>query len=130
VVEGEKNVKFSVIGLDHVNITTPEELEDEVLTWYRDVLGLSDVGKPSGARVAGGWLQAGGQQVHISIDPHNPPATAHYCLRVDDFEAAVSGMRAAGCHIEQARDLSGRRSFFTRDPAGNRIEIMSPEEDT
>jgi len=114
-----------VFALDHVAVSAPQELADEVVAWYRDVLGLVPVDKPPGAREAGAWLRAGEQEVHVSIAPHNPPESAHFCLVVDDFGAAVETLRSAGCHIEQARVITGRRRFFTRDPAGNKIEITA-----
>jgi catechol 2,3-dioxygenase-like lactoylglutathione lyase family enzyme len=119
---------FAVLALDHVNVTFPEELEDEVISWYEDCLGLERVTKPQGTRAAGAWFRAGNQEIHLSLDEHNPPKTAHMGLVVDDFDAAVSKLRATGCHIEQASTIPGRRRCYTRDPAGNRLEIASPGE--
>ena len=118
-------MELRVTGLDHVTVTAPEELAVDVVAWYREVLGLEEVEKPEGAGRGGGWLQAGEQQVHVSVAPQNPPEKAHLCLVVDDFEGAVAALRSANCHIEQARTIPGRRRFFTRDPAGNRIEISA-----
>lgn len=106
-------------------MTTPDELEAEVIEWYRTCLGLELIVKPEGARPAGAWFQAGGQEIHISVDEHNPPKASHFGLVVDDFEAVVRRLREAGVHIEQARPIADRRRLFTRDPAGNRIEILS-----
>ena len=117
--------KFKVIGLDHVNVTAPEELVEEVVEWYEGCLGLERLDKPSGTKGSGAWFRAGDQQVHISLDEHNPPKQAHFSLVVTDFDGVIECMRDAGCHIEQAREIPGRHRFFTRDPAGNRIEIMS-----
>ncbi len=119
---------FKITHLDHVNITAPEDLQEEVLGWYESCLGLDRIDKAEGTSSAGAWFRAGDQQVHVSLDEHNPPKTAHFCLVTDDFEAAVERLRDAGCHIEQARPVPGRHRFFTRDPAGNRIEIMSFDE--
>jgi catechol 2,3-dioxygenase-like lactoylglutathione lyase family enzyme len=116
-----------VLSLEHVTITTPEELEEEVISWYVEVIGLERVEKLEGARSGGGWFQAGEQQVHLLIDPHNPPKNAHFCLRVADFESFVGRLRTSGCHIEQARQIPGRKRCFTRDPAGNSIELVSFE---
>ena len=116
---------MQVAALDHVTVTAPEELSDAVVTWYRDVLGLEPVDKPQGARAAGAWLRAGAGEVHVSIAPQNPPEAAHFCLIVEDFDAAVETLRSAGCHIEQARVITDRRRFFTRDPAGNKVEISA-----
>lgn len=114
-----------VISLEHVTVTTPEELEEEVLEWYSNVLGLERVDKTEGAASGGGWFKVGQQQVHLLIDPHNPPKNAHFCLRVAEFDSFLGTLRANGCHIEQARAVPGRKRCFTRDPAGNSIEIVA-----
>jgi catechol 2,3-dioxygenase-like lactoylglutathione lyase family enzyme len=114
---------FRILGLDHVQITTPEEFEADVVAWYRDVLGLTEITKPEGTRPKGAWFQTGWAELHISIDAHNPPKAAHFGLVVDSFEGVIARLRGAGCHIEQAKAIPGRERFYTRDPAGNRIEI-------
>lgn len=114
---------FRVLGLDHVQITTPGEFEDDVVAWYRDVLGLTEITKPEGTRSGGAWFQAGWAELHISIDEHNPPKAAHFGLVVDASEGIIDRLREAGCHIEQAMAIPGRDRFYTRDPAGNRVEI-------
>jgi catechol 2,3-dioxygenase-like lactoylglutathione lyase family enzyme len=118
---------FSVVGLDHVNVTTPQELEDEVLDFYASCLGLEPIEKPSGTRPSGGWFRAGPVEVHVSIDEHNPHKAAHFGLVVSDFDAIVERLREAGRHIEQARPIPGRDRMFTRDPAGNLLELIAYE---
>jgi catechol 2,3-dioxygenase-like lactoylglutathione lyase family enzyme len=118
-------VPFEVRTLDHVNVTAPEALESEVVSWYREVLGLEQLDKPSGTRrERGGWFKAGDRELHISIDPPGPSPQAHFALTVDDYAAALEHLRAAGCHIEPAGPIPGRQRFFIRDPAGNRLEII------
>ena len=119
--------RFDVVGLDHVNITTPEELEADVLSFYTDCLGMEPVSKPAGTRSKGGWFRAGAAEVHISIDEHNPHKASHFGLIVTDYGAVIEALRAAGQHIEQARPIPGRERLFTRDPAGNLIELISFE---
>lgn len=118
-----------VRGLDHVAVTAPGELEEESVRWYEEVLGLQRIEKPDGTREKGAWFQAGSTQVHITIDEHNPPKIAHFALVVGDAQSAVERLRAAGCHIEQASSIPGRKRFYTRDPAGNRIELVAFEEE-
>ncbi len=115
---------MNILSLEHVSVTSPEELEEEVVSWYRDCLNLQEMDKPQGTRSKGAWFAIGEQQVHVTIDEHNPPKIAHFGLVVDDFDALVERLRGAGCHIEQASPIPGRRRFYTRDPAGNRIEII------
>jgi catechol 2,3-dioxygenase-like lactoylglutathione lyase family enzyme len=116
---------FRVTALNHVQVTAPEELVDEVLEYYRDCLGLESLEKPEGAGATGGWFRIGDRELHVSIAPDNPPKAAHFGISVDDFGAAVERLRECGVHIEQARMIPGRTRCFTRDPAGNRIEILS-----
>ena len=116
---------FEFRGLDHVNVTAPEELIDDVLDWYANCLGLDPMDKPDGTGEAGGWFRVGEQEVHVSVDPHNPLHDAHFALVVDDYRSVVDVLREGKCHIEQATPISGRHRFYTRDPAGNRIEIVS-----
>ena len=119
---------FRVLALDHVNVTAPEELEEDVVSWYESCLGLERVQKPDGTRPKGAWFRLGNQELHVSIDAHNPPQAAHLGIVVDDFDTIVARLRSAGCHIEQAGAIPGRRRFYTRDPAGNRIEVAAIEE--
>lgn len=116
---------FEVVGVDHVQVTAPDELVEETCEWYRSCLGLDEMTKPQGTRPKGGWFRAGDQEVHVSVDEHNPHKTAHFGMVVTDFNAAVERLRGAGCHIEQASEIPGRHRCFTRDPAGNKIEIVA-----
>ena len=140
---------FDVLELDHVTVTSPVELESEVIQWYEQVLGLVRVDEPEGSgeaeRLATGGaerLATGGAerlatgskgarfslgrgQLHLSLDPHNPPRKPHFAISVRDFEGVVEHLRGHGCHIEQATEIPGRHRFFTRDPAGNRIELFA-----
>ncbi len=120
---------MKVVALEHVSITSPEELLDDVLEWYEQRLGLERIEKREGTRLAGGWFRAGDSQIHVTLDEHNPPKKAHFGIVVDDFGDIVDTLRTAGCHIEQASKIPGRRRFYTRDPAGNRLEIITFEED-
>ncbi len=112
-----------VLGLDHVTVTAPEELEAEVIEWYESCVGLNRLEKPEDT--GGAWFEVGEQQLHVMIDPHNPPKNAHFSLRVSDFDAFVTKLREARCHIEQAAPRPGLQRCFTRDPAGNSIEIVA-----
>ncbi|MEA2446585.1 MAG: hypothetical protein QOK47_222 [Actinomycetota bacterium] len=115
---------YAVLGMDHVHVTAPSELLEDVADWYRTVLGLQEIDKPEGTRPEGAWFLAGTQELHLSIDEHNPPKSAHFGVVVDDHEAVLETLRGHGCHIEQASKIPGRFRFYTRDPAGNRLEIV------
>ncbi len=119
---------YTVLGIEHVHITAPAELHEDVAEWYRTCLSLEDIEKPEGTRSQGFWFRAGGQELHISVDEHNPPRDSHFALVVDSLDPVIDRLRGHGCHIEQASIIPGRHRFFTRDPAGNRIEVVSFDE--
>ena len=65
-------------------------------------------------------------QVHVSERDGAVHPQTHFGLVVDDFDAVVSRVSAAGASWEEQPDLFGGRRGFTRDPAGNRIELLEP----
>ena len=53
-----------------------------------------------------------------------PKSKRHICFLVEDLTAAEKAVADAGFEIEpQPIDAFGLRRFFTRDPAGNRVEL-------
>lgn len=121
---------FRVLALDHVTVTAPEELERDTVAWYESCLGLERLAKPQGTRSTGAWFRTGREELHIAVHPHNPHKEAHFALAVDDLDSVVERLRTEGCHIEQAPTIPGRRRLYTRDPAGNRLEILAYDEPT
>jgi catechol 2,3-dioxygenase-like lactoylglutathione lyase family enzyme len=115
----------AVQTIDHVTVAAPGELEGAVIDWYAGVLGFERLAKPDGTRSAGAWFRAGDVQLHVTIEPAPPARVGHFGVIVDDLDAAVEQLRAAGSQIEPARSIPGRRRCYTRDPAGNTIEILS-----
>jgi catechol 2,3-dioxygenase-like lactoylglutathione lyase family enzyme len=118
---------FSVQTLDHVTVSVPRHLEANVLDWYSVTLGLERLPKPEGTRTSGGWFRAGLSQVHVTVEPQVSGRSGHFGLVVDDFQSAVDRLRRAGSEIEDARTIPGRLRCYTRDPAGNTIEIVCYE---
>jgi catechol 2,3-dioxygenase-like lactoylglutathione lyase family enzyme len=116
---------LDVIGIDHVQIAVPRRLEAECLTFYRDVIGLSEIPKPEELRERGGaWFQVGQVQLHIGVDSEpSPRSKRHVCLLVRDLAAAKAQLSERGVAIEEESRAEGLLRFFIRDPAGNRIEI-------
>jgi methylmalonyl-CoA/ethylmalonyl-CoA epimerase len=83
---------------------------DEILPFYRDILGLPEVplDDSDGARIAG--LQAGESLVELleGQSPETPigrfvakrgPGLHHICFAVDDLDGALARCRAAGVRL-------------------------------
>jgi predicted enzyme related to lactoylglutathione lyase len=76
------------------------------------------------------WFRLGAQQLHVGVqDPFAPAAKAHPALRVADggLDALAQRLSAAGATVRWDDALPGDRRFYTEDPWGNRIELLSAE---
>ena len=117
-------------GLDHVQVAAPPGCEAAARRFYGELLGLDEVAKPDSLAAAGGvWFACGAQGLHVGIAEDFAPATkAHPALRVTDTAALdelAERLRVAGAPVEPDDRVPGHRRFYTRDPWGNRVELLA-----
>jgi catechol 2,3-dioxygenase-like lactoylglutathione lyase family enzyme len=114
--------------IHHVNVVVPPGRTDDVTAFYVDVLGLQRVPKPaSGVDKSGAWFDIDDRtQVHVSERDGEVHPQSHFALVVDDFDGVLSRLRSVGAPWDDQPDIFGGRRGFTRDPAGNRIELLEP----
>ncbi|MBR8840403.1 MAG: VOC family protein [Stigonema ocellatum SAG 48.90 = DSM 106950] len=114
-------------AIDHIQVTSSPEAEDEMLFFYNKVLGLTEIPKPEETKADGGaWYVLGNIQIHVTTEknPSNAASRRHICYLVRDLQAFQEHLEAHGVEIISDRlPIPGRNRFFLRDPAGNRIEI-------
>jgi catechol 2,3-dioxygenase-like lactoylglutathione lyase family enzyme len=112
------------VALDHVQVMMPPGCEAEARAFYGGLLGLTEVEKPEPLRPRGGvWFAEG---IHVSGEEgFAAPRRAHPALRVDDLDALAARLAAAACSVEWDGRWPGVRRFSTRDPFGNRLELLS-----
>jgi catechol 2,3-dioxygenase-like lactoylglutathione lyase family enzyme len=117
-----------IVGLDHVQLAAPPGCEPAARLFFSELLGLTELEKPTALRVRGGvWFSLGAQQLHVGIDPAFAPARkAHPALRVGpgDFDTVAERLAQAGAEVTWDEAIPGVRRFYTRDPWGNRIELV------
>ena len=102
---------------------------DEILPFYRDVLGMPEVelDDADGARIAG--LAAGGPLVELleATSPDSPigrfvgkrgPGIHHICFAVDDLDGALARCRRAGIRLIDETPRLGAE--------GKRIAFLHP----
>jgi len=119
-----------IVGLDHSFLTIRERGEDEARRFYGDVLGLEEIERPEGLqRSRGVWFQAGGQELHLGTDDaHLPPKRPHAGFRVGssvELDEVAERLTSNRYDVEWDERIEGRRRFYTRDPFGNRIELLT-----
>jgi predicted enzyme related to lactoylglutathione lyase len=96
--------------------------------FYRDVVRLEPIERPSTMGGVGVWFAAGSQQLHISEEETFVPATrAHPAFELEgaELDALAGRLEAASAEVHWDDRLPGARRFYTFDPAGNRLEFLS-----
>jgi catechol 2,3-dioxygenase-like lactoylglutathione lyase family enzyme len=113
-----------VRALDHVQVMMPPGGEEQARAFYRELIGLTEIEKPGPLRPHGGiWFAEG---IHVSGEEgFTAPRRAHPAIRVDDLDRLAAALAAAGCPVEWDERWPGMRRFYTRDPFGNRLELLT-----
>ena len=106
------------LRLSHVNLRVRDL--DEAARFYEAGLGLERLPRAE-VEGRGAWFRLGSAELHLGEDSApQPPSKRHFAVEVDDLDGARRAVLAAGASIE--KEDTGR--FWTRDPSGNRIEIV------
>ena len=118
---------MNILRLHHVQITVPEGAEEQARAFYCGALGLLEISKPFSLDGRGGfWLELGGQEIHVGTgDGFDRLSTkAHLAYQVEDLAAWRVRLEGAGCEILESISIPGFERFETRDPFGNRLELI------
>ena len=109
-------------GIDHVALNVLDV--PAALAFYTEVLGLTQRDDRPDFGIAGAWLNAGDQQVHLIELPPPNGMGQHFALLYEDIGAVVERLRAQGITVsDPAASSPGRRQAFLNDPWGNSIEL-------
>lgn len=112
------------VRIDHVQLAIPPGGEATARAFYAGLLGLTEIPKPEPMRARGGmWFAEG---IHLGIEEGmRPSVKMHPALVVDDLDALVEALVAAGHEWKPSNELPGVRRGHTKDPFGNRIELIA-----
>ena len=116
--------------LHHAQITIPSDSTNQAQAFYCNLLGLHEIPKPESLQSRGGfWLEISGQEIHVSLedDVNRNASKAHLAYQVDNLEFWRSRLNDAGFTILEGVPIPGFDRFETRDPFGNRLELIQPK---
>jgi glyoxylase I family protein len=119
---------MKVTRFDHVSVNTNGTPLGDLVDFYRGVLGLGDETRPDIEGVPGHWHTVGDQQLHLVGAPPSgagiDPTGHHYCVSVEDLDAAVAELEERGIEYQRAVQGAGTVQIWIVDPAGNTIELQ------
>jgi len=115
--------------IHHVQLACPPGSEGASRAFYAGVLRFSEVAKPPALAARGGcWFRGHGIELHLGVEEDFRPARkAHPGLLVVDLDAWADRLTAAGYPADRDDDFPGMRRLYTRDPHGNRLELLEPQ---
>jgi catechol 2,3-dioxygenase-like lactoylglutathione lyase family enzyme len=116
--------------IHHVQLACPAGAEHALRSYYRDLLGLTEVPRPPLLAGRGGcWFRGYGIELHLGVEePFRPARKAHPGLLWPDLDALAHRLAAHGYPVRWAdpAEFPGVRRFHTDDPYGNRLEFLAP----
>jgi catechol 2,3-dioxygenase-like lactoylglutathione lyase family enzyme len=111
--------------LQHVSIETRGDDAQACARFY-ELIGFRQVEPPPTLAGRAVWVERGGTQIHLLLtdDPVVPPK-GHHAVVVEDHDAALAALRAAGFAPEPRDEHWGAPRSFVTDPAGHVVELMA-----
>ncbi|ALE79256.1 VOC family protein [Pseudonocardia alni] len=116
--------------LHHMQLAMPRGREDDARHFFADVLGMTEIPKPSVLAARGGaWFRSGGVELHLGVeDDFRPARKGHPGIQVEDLDDVVRRLAEAGQETTWDADFPGFRRIYAADPFGNRLEFLEPDE--
>ncbi len=114
--------------IHHVSLEVRPD-DAEALLGLFEILGYLRVAPPLGLE-EGLWLERSGTQVHLlRCDDPNVPRRGHLATVVDDFEACLARVEAAGHRVGRRRAYWGAPRALVEAPGGHLVELMAAPPD-
>ena len=119
---------MNITRFHHVSVNTNSTPLDEMVEFYRGVLGLADLRRPEIPGIPGHWHAVGDQELHlVGAPPNGTPIDStghHYCVAVTDLDAAIVELDEHGIEYQRGVQGQGTLQIWIVDPAGNTIELQ------
>lgn len=120
---------YSLEGLHHVQLAIPAGTEDQCREFWGEVLGMTELEKPSVLAARGGcWFRGGGLEVHLGVEQDFSPAKkAHPGILVSSIHDLAARLEYQGYEVTWDGNFPGHERFYAFDKLGNRLEFLEPK---
>ena len=117
-----------VHSINHVQLPFPSGAEGQIRNFYNSLLGLPEVRLAAGNTLR---FAAGTQRIDlVPTERWQPaPAVSHLAFEVRDLPALRHRLLQADLALVENRALPGYLRFYVKDPAGNQLEFLEPDND-
>lgn len=107
----------------------PPGRERDARAFYQEVLGITEVAKPSHLAARGGcWFENGPLKVHLGVEADfTPVRKAHPAFIVEGIRALAADPKRGGYRVVEDQPHQGCDRLYVDDPSGNRIKLMEPK---
>lgn len=118
---------MAIASIHHINITAPQDVIDEVIHFYVDILGLSEGYRPDFG-IPGNWLYQGDHpMVHLLVSDNETGENGffdHFAFRCTDLASMTDKLKANDIPfgVFEMDELKQTQLFLT-DPAGIKVEL-------
>lgn len=116
-----------VQAINHVQLPFPVGTGPLIRHFYGELLGLPELP----ASIGNGALRfvAGGQRIDLVPSTGRAAGSvSHLALEVEGLSALRQRLLEAQTAVVESSALPGYLRFFAKDPAGNQLEFLEPEQ--
>lgn len=121
---------MKLTGIHHHSVRVSDM--ERAVTFYRDIMGLREIGIPSTFAPAGlrvRWFQIGDQHLHLMPAEHaDVPSPRHIALNIEDAQKGRAYFKSKGVPTREDVLIPGADRFIVSDPDGNNIELIQWKE--
>ncbi|GAB1857652.1 hypothetical protein MHTCC0001_24890 [Flavobacteriaceae bacterium MHTCC 0001] len=121
-------MKINFKKINHVQICIPRGKEDRGREFYCNILGLTEIEKPSALKKNGGfWVEIADIQLHIGTEKLEGKSKRHPAFEIDNLLEVKEYLTNRGVRIKEDIKIPGIERFSIFDFWDNRIELMEKE---